>query len=66
MKNAFITKEVEIEEEVTINSDSEDLFKLPGVECNLFYLYYILLDDYNNESINKPYFREEENNWGLE
>eukprot|EP00828_Plagiopyla_frontata_P007177 TRINITY_DN1331_c0_g1_i2.p3 TRINITY_DN1331_c0_g1~~TRINITY_DN1331_c0_g1_i2.p3 ORF type:complete len:237 (-),score=44.01 TRINITY_DN1331_c0_g1_i2:165-875(-) len=50
-----IRDRVEVEEEVTIQSDSEDLFKLPGVEY-----------DYNQESINKPYYREEESNWGLE
>ena len=33
MRNAEIVKEVEVEEEVSIKSDSDDLFKLPGVEC---------------------------------
>ena len=35
MRNALVGKEVQAEEEdeVTINTDSEDLFKLPGVEC---------------------------------
>lgn len=43
MKNALAANEVEVEEEVTINTDSEDLFKLPGVECIWFIIFNLIL-----------------------